>query len=185
MSENAEVSQRLEDVGLLHDNIAAAVRARFGSRLATVAEYDPVDAHSKTIRTPAVLLELVEIRPAGRATGGRTAVELAWSAHCVLSAATANVQREVRNFAAQVLRLVAGNRWDLGESVGRPDDLEAFPGAFKPGDKGFESWIVNWKQTAHLGEVWELPVDGPAVDVFVGEFPYVGTEHQDRYREVT
>lgn len=171
MSENLDASPTLEDMGLLHDNIAAAVRARFGSRLATVAEYDPVDAHSKTIKTPAVLLELVEIRPAGRVTGGRTPAELAWSAHCVLSAATTNVQREVRNFAAQVMQLVDGNRWGLGEAVTRAEELEAFPGAFKPGDKGFESWIVNWKQTAHLGASWELPDDPVPGEVVIGPAP--------------
>lgn len=185
MSENAEDGQTIEDVGLLHDQIVEAVRTRFGPRLKTVAEYDPVDTHSKTIKTPAVLLELVEIRPAGRVTGGRTPVELSWSAHCVLSSATDKVQREVRNFAAQVLRLVDGNSWGLGSAVTRAAELEAFPGMFKPGDKGFESWIVNWKQTAHLGGTWELPVDGPADEVFVGEFPNIGPGHEGDYKRVT
>lgn len=167
MSEKADEGQTIDDVSLLHDQIVAAVRARFGPRLKTVAEYDPVDVDSATIRTPAVLLELVEMRPAGRVTGGRTPVELAWSAHCVLSSATDNVQREVRNFSAQVLCLVDGNSWGLGTAVTRAVELEAFPGLFRPGEKGFESWVVNWKQTAHLGQVWELPADGPTVDVSI------------------
>jgi len=174
MSENVEDGQTIEDVGLLHKQIVAALRARFGARLKTVGEYDPVNAQSGGIKTPAVLLELVEIRPAGRVTGGRTPVELAWSAHCVLSSATDNVQREVRNFATQVLCLFDGNSFGLGSAVTRAGELEAFPGMFKQGDKGFESWIVNWKQTAHLGKAWELPVDGPADEVFVGEFPNIG-----------
>lgn len=185
MSENAEDGQTIEDVGLLHDQIVAAVRERFGARLKTVDAYNPVDADGQAIKTPAVLLELVEIRPGGRVTGGRTPVELAWSAHCVLSAATDRVQREVRNFATQVLILVDGNSWGLGSAVTRAGELEAFPGMFKPGDKGFESWIVNWKQVAHLGETWELPVDGPAAEVFVGEAPNIGTGHEDDYKRVT
>lgn len=184
MSENAE-APALKDLGALHDNIAAAVRLAFGSRLKTVAEYDPVDGGTQTIKTPAVLLELVEIRPAGRVTGGRTPVELAWSAHCVLSATTENVQREVRNFAVKVMAVVDGNRWQLGEAVTRAEELSAFPGMFKPGEKGFESWIVNWKQTVHLGDSWELPVDGPATEVFVGEFPNTGPDHAGDYKRVT
>lgn len=172
MSENAEASG-LQDLGVLHDAIAAAVRARFGPRLVTVGEYNPVDGDSKTVKTPALLLELVEIRPGGRTSGGRTPLELAWSAHCVLSSATDDVQRQVRNFAAEVLRLVDGNRWEQGEAVERATELEAFPGMFKPGDKGFESWVVNWKQTAHLGELWQLPVD-VAGEVYVAEFPNIG-----------
>lgn len=185
MSENAEGTQTIEDVGLLHDQIAAALRTRFGERLKTVGEYDPVSTEAGEIKTPAVLLELVEIRPAGRVSGGRTPVELHWSAHCVLSVATDKVQREVRNFATQVLCLVDGNRFGLGDAVERAAELEAFPGMFKPGDKGFESWIVNWKQTAHLGAVWELPEDGPAAEVFVGEFPNIGPGHEGDYKQVT
>jgi hypothetical protein len=171
MSENAEVTQTIEDVGLLHDQIAAALRERFGASLKTVDEYDPVNAQAGGIKTPAVLLELVEIRPAGRVTGGRTPVELAWSAHCVLSVATDNVQREVRNFATQVLCLFDGNRFGLGEAVERAAELEAFPGMFKPGDKGFESWIVNWKQKAHLGDLWQLPDDPVPGEVIIGPAP--------------
>jgi hypothetical protein len=171
MSENAEGAQTIEDVGLLHDQIAAALRERFGASLKTVDEYDPVNAQEGGIKTPAVLLELVEIRPAGRVTGGRTPVELAWSAHCVLSVTTDNVQREVRNFATQVLCLFDGNRFGLGKAVERAAELEAFPGMFKPGDKGFESWIVNWKQKAHLGDLWQLPDDPVPGEVIIGPAP--------------
>ena len=170
MSENDE-SPALKDLGALHDNIAATVRQAFGSRLKTVAEYDPVDSESNTIKTPAVLLELGEMRPGGRVTGSRTPVELAWSAHCVLSAATVNVQREVRNFAAKVMTVVDGERWELGDAVTRAEELSAFPGMFKPGEHGFESWIVNWKQTAHLGDSWELPEDSVPGEVKIGPAP--------------
>ncbi|MNL69168.1 hypothetical protein D3C87_1939920 [compost metagenome] len=55
---------------------------------------------------------------------------------------------------------------------------------FTPGEKGFESWLVSWKQTAHLGEAWELPVDGPAVEVFLGESPHIGKDHEGNYQRV-
>lgn len=172
MSDNADV---LEDLGVLHDAIADTLRKAFGPRLRTVGEYDPVDADRQTILTPAILLEVVEMRPAGRVTGGRTAVEVVWSAHCVLSSATDNVQREVRNFAARALRLVdVSRRWGKGEAVMPAAELEAFPGMFKPGEKGFESWIVNWRQVVHLGEAWELPDDGPAREIYLGESPNIG-----------
>ena len=162
------------DLTELHNRIIAAIRERFGARLTTVDMYNPVDPNSQSIKTPAVLLELAEIRPSGRATGGRTPMELVWTAHCVLSAQTENVQLEVRNFAAHLLRLIDGARWGL-DYVERAGDLEAFPGLFTPGEKGFESWLVSWKQTAHLGEVWELPVDGPALEVFIGQ-DHVGND---------
>lgn len=183
MSENDEQAA-LKDLNELHDNIAKALRLAFGARLKTVSEYDPVDGETGAIQTPAVLLELVEIRPAGKVTGGRTPVELAWSAHCVLSEATANVQREVRNFAAKVLTVVDGNRWELAGAVTRAEELSAFPGMFKPGEHGFDSWIVNWKQVAHLGDSWELPVDGPALEVYVGESPNVGRAHVGEYERI-
>jgi len=171
----------LKDLNALHEHIQAAVRERFGARLNTVGEYDPIDPQLKTIKTPAILLELVEIRPGGRKTGGRTPVKLIWSAHCILSAATPKVQREIRNFAVQMLCLVDGNKWGLGGAVERPAELpEAFPGLFNPGEMGFESWIVNWSQVVHLGDSWELPVD----EVYVRESPNIGADHQDDYRRL-
>lgn len=171
------------DLTVLHERIVAVIRERFGARLTTVGMYNPVDPDSESIKTPAVLLELAEMRPGGRATGGRTPMELVWTAHCVLSAQTENVQLEVRNFAAQLVRLIDGARWGL-DFVERAADLEAFPGLFTPGEKGFESWLVSWKQTAHLGEAWELPVDGPALEVFLGESPHIGQDHEGNYRQV-
>ncbi|MHA6195536.1 hypothetical protein ACX3YG_14320 [Pseudomonas wadenswilerensis] len=182
MSENAE---SLEDLGPLHDSIMTAIRERFGARLKNVAEYDPIASQGQTIVTPAVLLELVEIRPAGGVTGGRTPLELNMSAHCVLSAATDNVQREIRNFAAQLLCLVDGNRWGLGSAVTRAGELEAFPGMFTPGEKGFESWVVNWKQTVHLGSVWSLPPETLPQTVWLGQAPNIGPGNESSYVQVT
>lgn len=181
MSENAD---SLEDLGLLHDCIVKSIRERFGARLKNVAEYDPIAGQNQTIVTPAVLLELVEIRPAGAVTGGRTPLELNMSAHCVLSATTGQVQREIRNFAAHLLCLVDGNRWGLGSAVTRAGELEAFPGMFSPGEKGFESWVVNWKQTIYLGEIWSLPLEALPQEVFMGEAPNVGPNHEGSYERV-
>ena len=180
---NGKPDESQVDLTELHHRIIAAIRERFGSRLTTVGMYNPVDPDSQSIKTPAVLLELAEIRPNGRTTGGRTPMELVWTAHCALSAQTENVQLEVRNFAAQLVRLIDGARWGL-DYVERAGDLEAFPGLFTPGEKGFESWLVSWKQTVHLGEIWELPVDGPAVEVFLGESPNTGQDHEGNYRQV-
>lgn len=193
MNEKAEEPLELVDLGQLHEGIIAAIRQRFGGRLKTVAMYDPVDPELKDIRTPAVLLELAEIHPAGRVSGGRTPIELGFTAHCMLSTKTESVQLEVRNFAVQIMRLVDGNRWGLGEFADRAEGLEAFPGIFSPGEKGFESWVVNWKQTVHLGDVWELPGDvmpgvpgepGAPAEVYLGMAPDIGLAHRDKYERV-
>lgn len=159
MSDNT-TQQVLENLDALHTNMVSAIRERFGKLIKTVGEYDPTDPQSETIKTPAILIELTEFRPAGRTSGGRHAVELSWAAHCILSAATDDIQRQVRNFGLQALCLIDGQRWGLPDAVERASELEGYPGLFKPGDKGFESWIVNWKQTVHMGEGWQLPGDG-------------------------
>ena len=51
---------------------------------------------------------------------------------------------------------------------------------FKPDEKGFESWVVTWKQTYHLGDV-ALPPDYLPTDVYMGEAPAVGHGHEDDY----
>lgn len=185
MSANPDESLDRIDLEKLHDGILAAIRNRFGARLKTVCAYDPVDPDFSDIKTPAVLLELAEMSPGGRTSGGRSAVALGFTAHCMLSAKTEDVQIQVRNFAAQILRLVDGNHWELADMVERPSGLEAFPGMFTPGEKGFESWVVNWKQTVHLGDSWELPDDGPPRGVFASMVPLIGLAHKHQYVRVS
>lgn len=147
--------------------------------LKTVDAYKPLQG-GQAVTSPAVLIEAVEMQPGRKASNGKTPVEVEFAAHCILSVTTSRVELAIRNFAALVIQFVDGNRWGLGEEVERPTELSAYPGMFKPDEKGFESWVVNWKQVFHLGEPETLP-DYLPTDVFIGEYPNVGPGHEDDY----
>lgn len=59
--------------------------------------------------------------------------------------------------AAVLAGKIDGERWALGEAVGRPSNITAVPGVFQNDQPGLECWIVSWEQVVHLGDVWEPP----------------------------
>lgn len=170
-----------DDFTRVHQAMVDQIKARMAV-VRTVTAYNPLTGN--TIKTPAVLLEAVEMKPGRPVTGGRLPVTVEFAAHCCLSVKTEAVELEVRNFAARLLQVISGNTWGLGEMAERPDELSAFPGMFNPDDKGFESWVVSWQQTFHLGEVWQ-DADFLPTDVYIGEAPNVGAAHHGDYQKVT
>ena len=162
----------------LHDAMVEHFKAQM-PWLNTVDAYKP-QALGVSVVSPAVLLEVVAMRPGRRVSNGKTPVELELAAHCILSVTTQRVEIEVCNFAALAVQFIDKNRWGLGEEVEAPTEVDAYPGMFKPDEKGFESWVVTWKQTYHLGDV-ALPPDYLPTDVYMGEAPAVGHGHEDDY----
>lgn len=132
------------------------------------------------VTTPAILIELGEIDPADTRSGGRLAVNMDMRLHCILSVKTPAVQLEICNFAAVVMSKVHRNRFGINGAVEMPQRLSAFPGMFKPDEKGYESWVVNWTQPVHLGALWEQ-ADFLPTDVYIGLAPHVGADHVEDY----
>ena len=169
------------DFEVVHKAIVSKIKAAMPV-LKTVNSYDPTDRD--VIVTPALLIELVEIKPGKKIGDGRLPITAEFAAHCCLSVKTDNVDIEIRNFAAKTLQVVNGNRWGLPKAVERPAALGAFPGMFKPDDKGFESWVVVWEQDVHLGEIWQ-DADFLPQDAYLSAAPNVGLANQDKYEKIT
>lgn len=169
------------DFTQLHESIIKTIKAAM-PMLKTVKSYDPSERDA--LVTPALLLELVEMKPGKKRGDGRLPITAEFAAHCCLSVKTDQVDIEIRNFAAKMLQVVNGSRWGLNDAVERPDELGAFPGMFKPDDKGFESWVVVWEQNIHLGDVWQ-DADFLPIEVYVGETPNLGTSAQGKYENIT
>ncbi len=149
--------------------------------LNTVELYDPLK-HNRIV-TPAALIENVEmdVIKGEVISGGRLPITLQFAVHCCLSTITEGVELEIRKFAAKMLKVVNKNRWGLS-NVKDPTELAAFPGMFKPDNKGYESWVVTWKQTIHLGDVWEGK-DFLPQEVYLSAAPNIGKAHKDDYQQ--
>lgn len=173
------MSENENELGPLFDAIKQKVKDRFGSKLNAVEIYEPM--RNKKIKSPAVLIELVDMKTGGRNSGGLFALNVEFVAHCILSMQTENVAVEVSNFAAAFVLLLDRQKWGLS-NVENSVDVSAAPGMFKPDDNGFESMAVSWVQTVHIGNEWELP-DFMPTDIYLGEFPNVGADNLDSYEQ--
>ena len=175
------------DFTLLHQAMIDDIKGKLPS-IKTVVAYDPTDENSggqhQSVKTPAVLIELSEMKPGTSRGDGRQAFECEFILHCILSVKTANVQLEIRNYVAAVAKEVWRNKWGLSGCVELPEDISAYPGVFKAGDKGFESWVVSYSQKIYLGDL-PLTTETVPTDVFIGFSPKVGPDNQADYVEVT
>lgn len=137
--------------------------------LPMVKTVDAYDVTRKgTIKTPAVLLEALEMKPGRRVTGRRTPAH--GGVLRPLCPVGENRQRGVGGAQLRRPPDARDRRQHLGVRRVRrtPDRLtSAFPGVFNPDEKGFESWVIGWEQTLHLGEVWE-EADFLPHDVVIG-----------------
>lgn len=165
----------------LHNAIVATTQAAFGSVVETVAAYSPLQADP--INTPAVLIEMDSADEGEDCGDGRVPLKCQFLAHCILSTKTPNVQVEVRAFAAQMFQVVRHNNWGLTGNVTRPASLSMLPGEFRPGNHGYESWIVAWEQTLYLGDsVWTGGVRPETV--YLGITPNIGAGHEGDYVQI-
>lgn len=181
----SDKSTSLTDFTPLHEAMITALKSRM-SYIQTVEAYDPTTesdgGQHSLVKTPAVLIELAELRPGKSLGDNRQAFSCEFIFHCILSTATKNVELEIRNYAAAVAKVVYRQRWGFAEAVEHPDDIGAYPGVFKPGDKGFESWVVSFRQNVYLGEV-EVNQDAIPSEVFYSMAPEIGAAHKDDYKK--
>ncbi|QIZ02624.1 hypothetical protein AhyVDH1_019 [Aeromonas phage AhyVDH1] len=141
------------DFTSLHD----AMEAHFKKSITALRTVDAYRSETPkdTIPTPALLVGVEEMAGAPKVTGGRLAMACTFSAYCLLSAKTKRAETEIRNMAAMVATKLDGERFGLGEAVGRPSNITAVPGVFENDQPGLECWIVSWEQTIHLGAEWQ------------------------------
>ena len=163
----------LTDFTPLHEAMITALKTNI-TYIKTVEAYDPTTENEggqhSVVKTPAVLIELAELKPGKPLGDGRQAFSCEFIFHCILSTATKNVELEIRNYAAAVAKVVYRNRWGFSEAAELAGDISAYPGVFKPGDKGFESWVVSFRQNVYIGDV-EVNEEAIPSEVFFGMAP--------------
>lgn len=178
----------LDNLRQLHDAILADLREHYLDRVQTIAAYDPFpeadDQARQPLTTPALLLDLEAIDPGEEDGTDRQALRLTWAAHCVLSFRTAQLQVELREFAADLLGHIRYNRWGLAPAVAPPTALSAQPGEFVPGLAGYDTWLARWEQQVYVGaDVWSAAGIAPT-EVWFSTVPDIGTAHVGDYERI-
>jgi len=133
--------------------------------------FDP-DEPETVIRTPALLLNLVERRSAtaepSAVTTRRVARRCTLELHCLLSTATRDVAVELLEYTEAVFALLEapdppgsrkrGQRWGLADAVDRPTDLADIDAAMMRDAAGLPAWpgfaarVIQFSQAVYLPE---------------------------------
>lgn len=175
-----------------HEKLVSDVKAIFGDSLTTVDAYFPealasVQEAGIVIDTPAALIEIEQLNDSWEDDiDERGAVLCSVVIHCILSTKTENLQRELWNFSAELMRGMRKHGFGLvdSESGGKPEMIQSLPGRFDNSEAGYDSRSVVFEQVVFLGEkTWQ-----PAPDiqrVFWSLAPEIGAAHQTKYEEVT
>lgn len=119
-----------------------------------VGNYDEFD---EPVGDAMVLIEFERTQPAVRGRDGRYAYNFTVTLHAVVGRWRRWAPLEATNLAAIIERLTADNRWSLPSNQvdpPEPDSLHSGPSIFKAGERGYEAWGVNFRQTIYLGESW-------------------------------
>jgi len=139
-----------------HDNLIKLISDHFGDVLQTVSSYFPVELENTqdagiVLNTPAALIEIDMLDFPESIGDGRDSIQCNVIIHCVLGSKTENLQRELRNFAVNMLLLVKNTPVACGLSADATD-IAAMPAGFSADKDGYDSWAVSFSQRLLVGE---------------------------------
>lgn len=175
----------------IHDAILQSVANHWKNQpnqLDTVAEYDPFAR--KPANSPAVLFSIENMALEKPDSTGRTGITLDCNLTCILSIRTERVQVEIRQFAAELVRVVEQmgmiSHWGLGNACGVPGNVSCQPALYSPEKSGFESWAVTWSQIFYIGGPSMEPQPLPAAEkLFASETPDIGEPNIEHYNLIS
>jgi hypothetical protein len=174
------------DIGALHDAIVSDIKTQFPS-LATV-EFYRSDTERKGMTLPAVLLSLSEFESEIDDDPGtdQLAVNARFEAEIIFGFRTANVNLEVRKFAAAFAAWLRLRRW-TGIITDAAKVMGAYPDEFTPALDEYVVWRVEWSQVLYLGTSEWTDTSGAittGTQIFVGEDPNIGPAHIADYTQI-
>ena len=168
-----------------HNAIQEVLAAFFAANVNTVAWYEQgEDASGQPlpVKTPAIILEIDSAEEGDDVGDDRAPLLCHLTAYCILGQQTADLQIQVRAFAAQLFAKVRKNKWGLGHAISFPGSITLGPGKFDPEITGYESWFVSWDQTLYLGEdIWDSSAIRPT-EIWWNWAPAIGNDFSDSYQ---
>ena len=165
----------LDNLTQLHTAIVAGLRAK----LAGVPTVDTYPVIRRSLRLPAVLVELAEMEPGDDPGTGETALVGRFQARAIIDPNQANADLLVRELAARIAVAITHETWGLG--IGVAQLVQIGEDAFKPELDGYMVWVVEWTHEFHLGEAaWPYP-DESGLTVMLGMYPETGEGRAEHY----
>jgi hypothetical protein len=162
------------------ETIKGAIAQGFTAKKVTVEILDPV---KQDFTVPGVLLDLDQFDEGRDAGDEKFPYECSLTAYCILNINTPDLPLAIKDFAAELAKLIKSNNWNL-KGASLPKDISAQPASLNPDKKGYEAWAVTWKQTFSIGDsVWESTFPAPSIVKF-SYSPDIGIPHEPDYFEI-
>lgn len=144
-------------------------------------EGDPPPHSQRSIRVPAVYLEISELEPVSNPGDGRISVDARFEARCIVDPNGSRSHLAVRELASRVVRAlqeirrpVAGHGHIRIERAG--DEM------FRPKMDGYEVWVVEYGIEVYLGEL--EPAGVTPTEIYFGMTPTIGPNHVPDYERI-
>lgn len=133
----------------------------------------------RSLRLPALVVELTEIDPVGNQGDTRTLIEARFELRVIVDPAGPRPHLAVRELAARALH-VAYNLRRIAPGHGHIRMLRAGEDGFRPELDGYQVWVVEFAAEIALGEL-EPEGPPPPTEVWIGYDPDIGTGHEADY----
>lgn len=125
-----------------------AIQATIQRELPTVCTCQWYPVIRKTVKAPAILLELVDIFPTDNAGTGELSVQLRFEARIVMDYTTPEAVLATQQLAVQLACFIESNTW--GCEVLPARFLSASGDAFRPELDAYSVWVVSWEQAGRF-----------------------------------
>lgn len=144
-------------------------------------EGDPPPHAQRSIRVPAVYLEISELEPVSNPGDCRVSVDARFEARCVVDPNGTRSHLAVRELASRVVRALQEiRRPAVGHGHIRIE--RAGDEMFRPKMDGYEVWVVEYGVEVYLGEL--EPAGSTPSEIYFGMTPAIGPNHVPDYERI-
>jgi len=136
----------------------------------------------RSLRVPAVYLEIDSIEPMQENGDARLLADVRWQARCLVDPTLPRADLLVRALAARVAVTLHEIRRPI-PGHGHIRLLNAADDAFRPEVEGYIVWVVEFGLELALGQL-EPPGIAPT-QIYLGDAPAIGAAHVEDYEKIT
>jgi hypothetical protein len=144
-------------------------------------EGDPPPHSQRSIRVPAVYLEISELEPVSNPGDGRISVDARFDARCIVDPNGTRSHLAVRELASRVVRALQEIRRPVS-GHGHIRIERAGDEMFRPKMDGYEVWVVEYGVEVYLGEL--EPAGVTPTEIYFGMTPAIGPNHVPDYERI-
>lgn len=168
-------------VTLIHyaDALVEKLRAKLPD--IPVISADPPPKNQRSMKVPAVYLEIDDFEPMSEAGDSRVLVDARWNARCHVDPNCARADLQLRALAARVVVALHEIRRPV-PGHGHIRLSRASDDPFKPELDGYLTWVVEFGIEIALGEL-EPEVARPT-EIYFNDSPAIGENHADDYTRI-